>query len=326
MPLLASIVVPTYKRPALLDRCLAAILAQDADPASYEVIVADDADSGKTRGQVLEWALRFEERGTPLHYVAVGGPPHGPAAARNRGWRAAAGAVVAFTDDDCVPAPGWLAAGLEALAKGADAAWGRLVMPLPPNPTDYELDAAGLASAEFVTANCFCRKDALRAVGGFDEGFTAAWREDSDLYFSLMERGFGIVHAPKAVVEHPVRPAPWGVSVAQQRKSRFEARLFKKHPALYRAKVRPSRPWHYYPILAAGLAAAGFGLAGRKSAAGACAALWAALTARFALRRLARTARTPRHVAEMLATSALIPPLSVFWRVKGAAENRVLFF
>ena len=38
-----SVVVPTYRRPDLLDRCLAALAAQEFDPSAYEVIVADDA-------------------------------------------------------------------------------------------------------------------------------------------------------------------------------------------------------------------------------------------------------------------------------------------
>ncbi len=87
--------------------------------------------------------------------------------------------------------------------------------------TDYELNARNLVRSEFVTANCFYRKQALEAVGGFDERFRMAWREDSDLFFSLLERSNGsgpsaFVQAPDAVVVHPVRPAGWGVSISQQ--------------------------------------------------------------------------------------------------------------
>jgi len=52
---------------------------------------------------------------------------------------------------------------------------------------------------------------------------------------------------------------------------------------------------------------------------------WALLTGRFCARRLRGTARTPRHLAEMIATSALIPPLAVYWRLRGALRYRVLF-
>ena len=208
---------------------------------------------------------------------------------------------------------------------GPAAAWGRLRMPLPPVSTDYERNEAGLEGAEFVTANCFVRRDVLEAVGGFDERFTLAWREDSDLYFTLLERGFRVVHVPGAVVVHPVRPAPWGVSLRQQRKSLFNALLYKKHPALYRQKVRASPPWNYYASTAALALAPGAALAGAPEALAVTLAVWLVLTGSFAWRRLRGTSRRLSHVAEMLVTSALIPPLSVFWRLRGAARFRTLF-
>src|SRR5437588_177347 len=164
-----SVVVPTYRRPDLLARCLAALDAQEFDPGAFEVIVADDAAEEATHRQVEAFAA---QAGPAAHYVPMRGA-YGPAAARNTGWRKARGEIVAFTDDDCVPDPGWLAAGVKALEAdpGLAAVAGQVVVPLPPQPTDYERDAAGLAAAEFVTANCFCRRSALEAVGGFDERF-----------------------------------------------------------------------------------------------------------------------------------------------------------
>ena len=54
-------------------------------------------------------------------------------------------------------------------------------------------------------------------------------------------------------------------------------------------------------------------------------ALWIGLTAQFSMERLRHTSRTIGHVAEMALTSALIPPLAVFWRIRGAVKYRVLF-
>ncbi len=177
MTVRVSVVVPTCRRAQLLDRCLSALLAQDLEAAAYEVIVADDAASGETKRQVEKWARLARPA---LVYIPVR-ETHGPAAARNAGWRMARGEIIAFTDDDCLPDPAWLRAGTAALADGAAAAWGRIRMPLPHPPTDYQRNEAGLEQAEFVTANCFCRRDALEAVDGFDERFTMAWREDADL-------------------------------------------------------------------------------------------------------------------------------------------------
>lgn len=329
-----SVIVPTYRRDDLLDRCLAALAAQDHDPATYEVIVCDDAASDTTRRLVAAWAARSR---AAVRYLPVCGT-HGPAAARNRGWRAARGAIIAFTDDDCVPQPDWLRAGLHAFAGcgatplaggGADGpvigVCGRIVVPLPPVPTDYERDAAGLAGAEFATANCFYRRDALAAVGGFDERFTAAWREDADLFFALLERGCRVARAPGAVVVHPVRPAQWGVSLHQQRKSMFNALLYKKHPARYRERIQATPPLAYYGIVGALLAGLLGILSGRGRMALTGGGLWLILTGRFCVRRLRGTSHAPTHVAEMAVTSALIPPLSVFWRLRGALAFRVRF-
>jgi GT2 family glycosyltransferase len=318
----ASVVVPTYRRPEFLDRCLAALVAQDFDTRSYEIIVADNAASRDTRMQVERWIKRAAR--PHIRYLAAGQKP-GPAAARNAGWRAAQGAIIAFTDDDCVPDRGWLKAGMSAFHDGLAAASGRIVMPLPPSPTDYERNEASLQHVEFVTANCFCRREVLEKVGGFDERFATAWREDSDLHFTLLEKGFQVAHAADALVVHPVRPAPWGISLLQQRKSLFNALLYKKHPGFYRERIQTSPPWHYYATVAALLAGLGLGLANRPVPSVAAFGLWVLLTGRFCLLRLRDTSHSPRHVAEMIVTSALIPPISVFWRLRGAVRFRVRF-
>ncbi|HEX5463480.1 MAG TPA: glycosyltransferase family A protein [Burkholderiales bacterium] len=320
---LISVVIPTWRRPPLLRRCLDAVLTQRYDPARYEVIVCDDGPDAATHA-VIETLRVDRPHGPRIRYLPVTAT-QGPAAARNVGWRAAHGTIIAFTDDDTLPDAHWLAAGERAMRDGADAAAGRVIMPLRAAPTDYERDAAGLAGAEFVTANCFVRRSALKKVGGFDERFTAAWREDSDLQFSLLEAGARIVRADDAVVCHPVRPGRWGASIGQQRKARFNALLYKKHPALYRARIAQQPPWLYYGIVAA-LAAGVYG--GRRNGlAGAAVPLgaWALLSGCFCARRLRDTSRRPAHVLEMVCTSALIPPLSVFWRLRGALRFRVRF-
>ncbi len=316
-----SVVVPTYRRPDLLHRCLSALVAQEFEPAAYEIIVADDAASDEMRRSVEKWS----ELARPgLRYVSVTGS-HGPAAARNAGWRAARGEVIAFTDDDCVPDPGWLKAGAAAFTAGVAAATGRLRMPVPEPPTDYERNEAGLGTAEFITANCFCRRSVLEAVGGFDERFGMAWREDSDLHFTLLERGHWIARAPEALVVHPLRPGWWGISLRQQRKALYNALLYKKHPLLYRQRIQRWPPWHYYASAAAVGGAVSALLAGAPALAAGAGAVWSVLVARFCARRLWGTSHAARHVAEMVVTSALIPLLSIYWRLRGAVRFRVLF-
>jgi len=341
---LVSVVIATHERPDLLLRCVTALVAQEFDRSAYEVIVVDDGSAEGAR-RATEAALARLADGThgagnattavaarasnptarPIVRYVYRPRNAGPAAARNVGWRMARGAVIAFTDDDTVPLADWLREGLAALGRGFDAVGGRIEVPLPDVPTDYELDAAGLEQAVFATANCFVRRPYLEATGGFDERFRSAWREDTDLHFSLQARGARMGMAPAARVVHPVRPAHWGVSLAQQRKVMFDALLYKKFPQWYRAYVRRTPPWTYYAIVAAGtwsLAAAAQGNA-RATLAGL--AVWIALAVRFALRRLARTSRNPSHVAEMAWTSLWIPWLSVYWRLRGAMRFRVWF-
>jgi glycosyltransferase involved in cell wall biosynthesis len=318
-----SVVVPTYRRPDLLARCLEALARQDFPADEYEVVVADDAASDDTCRKVEEFAARSAPA---VRYVAVTGR-HGPAAARNAGWHQARGAVIAFTDDDTVPDAGWLRAGAEAFARDEElaAATGQVVVPLPPLPRDSERNEAGLQTAEFVTANCFCRRSVLEALGGFDPEFRVAWREDSDLHFRLLEAGCKLVKVPAAVVVHPVRPAPWGGCVWQQKKCLYDALLFRKHPALFRRHIRPRCPWDYYGIVGCaviGVAALPAGLIWLALAAWAG---WALLMGRFVARRLRGTLHTAEHVAEMLLTSIAIPFLSVFWRLYGAVKFRVWF-
>ena len=212
MSTLVSVVVPTYRRPDLLERCLKALVAQNFPADAFEIVVADDGPDESTRRLVREWALRTG--GAPeIRYGPVNGTP-GPAGARNRGWETADSPVIAFTDDDTVPRPDWLVEGYQVILASPKhlAATGRVIVPLPRDraPTDYEKDLAQLGTAEFVTANCFVRRSALEAIGGFDERFTSAWREDSDLQFTLMKTLRGdIVKAPRALVEHPPRQMTW---------------------------------------------------------------------------------------------------------------------
>jgi GT2 family glycosyltransferase len=319
-----SVVIPTCGRADLLDRCLSALLAQTVRGADMEIVVVDDAALDTTRSAIARWTERMAARGVDLAYVANHGP-HGPAAARNRGWRVARAAIIAFTDDDTVPDPDWLRHGLQAFSDDVDALWGRIVMPLPGQPSDYERDASHLARAEFVTANCFCRKAMLDALGGFDERFRLAWREDSDFHFRLLEKGARIRHVPQALVVHPVRPARWGVSISQQRKIQFDALLYKKHPLLYRRKIRATPRWDYYLTVASLLAAPAGLLLGHAPLAAGAAAVWVARTARMCRARLKDTVKSAAHVVEMAVTSAVIPVLAVWWRMVGALRFRVLF-
>jgi glycosyltransferase involved in cell wall biosynthesis len=321
--ILISIVIPTFNRPELLRGCLESLIVQTMDPLSFEIIIVADGPSKSTEGVVA--ALRDGVPVPALRYLESS-VHRGPAAARNLGWRSARGTIIAFTDDDCIAQPGWLEAG----AAGFDdhrlsGLWGRIVVPIPPQPTDHEWNTKQLEKSPGATANCFYRKTALEAVGGFDERFTAAWREDSDLQFMLLDRGHQMASCPKAIVFHPARPVPWGISLHQQRNNLYNALLYKKHPRLYRSLIKERPPWRYYATVTAFMLTIAALIAQWNPGIWAGLAVWLGMTIWFCAQRLRMTSRRPSHILEMAVTSALIPLLAVFWRLQGAWRYRIAF-
>jgi len=325
LPLLVSVVLPTCRRVALLERCLKALLRQSLNHGCYEIIVVDDGQQDEVLALVARLAAL--PRVPALRYLRPE-QGRGPAVARNCGWRSARAPLVAFTDDDTVADPQWLQHGLMGMRAHWLALAGRVRVPLlhptERRPTDHELMTHGLERAEFVTANAFVWRSALMLVGGFDERFQRPWREDSDLQFRLEALG-PVGRCDAALVWHPVRPERWGVSLRQQRNVFFDALLYRKHPRQYRVRVRRRPPWDYYGIVLLTLLGLLMSLAGQEGLAALVLAGAVALVLGLAWRRLRHTARDPAHVCEVLLTSALIPFLSVYWRLRGALHFRVLF-
>jgi glycosyltransferase involved in cell wall biosynthesis len=105
-----SVVIPTRDRAEHLPRLFDGLRRQTLDADSFEVIVVADGASPATHA-VLAGEVA---RGGPQLRVVTRAHAGGPGAARNAGWRAARGKLIAFTDDDCVPTPGWLGTGLNA--------------------------------------------------------------------------------------------------------------------------------------------------------------------------------------------------------------------
>ena len=167
MTLDVSVVVPTFHRDELLRRCLIALARQELPRERFEVIVVDDGRSPTTAG-VID-AVRGEHGGFQVRLRA--GQGRGPANARNLGWRESAAPVIAFTDDDAYPKDAsWLASGLRYFETPAVlAVSGRVEVPTDDPPTDFQRNVKGLEDAEFLTCDAFCRRDALEAIGGFDE-------------------------------------------------------------------------------------------------------------------------------------------------------------
>jgi hypothetical protein len=314
-----GIVVPTAGRPSL--QTLLDALGGSGGRAAAAICVVDDR---RCPHPPLRLDVPPALRG-PVRILVAGG--RGPAAARNTGWRACPTPWIAFLDDDVVPADDWLerlAADIAAAGAAVGGIQGQIAVPLPAGrpPTDWERNVAGLETAAWATADMAYRRAALVSVGGFDERFPRAYREDADLALRIQSQGWSLVRGTRAVA-HPVRPAPQLVSLRLQAGNADDALMRRVHGPSWRRRAIAPRgrlPWHAATLAAAGLAAVGLVL-GRPHAARFGVALWAALTADFAWRRIAPGPRTPREVGAMALTSALIPPLAVTHRLAGVVRR-----
>lgn len=344
-----AIVVPTVGRPSLstlLDR-----LAEQPGPPPAEVVVVDDRSHPDA---ALAVPARLLER---TRVRVLPGFGRGPAAARNLGWRVAAAEWVVFLDDDVVPDRRWaedLVGDLASAAGSVAAVQGRITVPLPKDrrPTDWERNVAGLETARWITADFACRRVALVDVHGFDERFRRAYREDADLALRLRRAGWRLASGRRHSA-HPVRPASPLVSLSAQRGNADDALMRRLHGRGWREAAAAGRgrmPWHVVTTVAAAGAVAGAAVGAAASAASAAspatrladgsgarsralahvaarAALaaggaWLALTADFTLRRVLPGPRTWPEARAMGVTSAAIPPLAVFHRLRGRWVHR----
>lgn len=209
-----SVVIPTYRRPALLRRCLTALDGQTVPREQFEVVVVDDG----SRDQTADVLAAFEDRVRAF----VQPQNAGPAAARNTGIRAAYGEIVLFLDDDVAAAPDLLATHLELHRAAGDPLLGVLGRvdwdpALSVTPFMHWLDRSGLQFgydtwlvegpveppyAAFYTANVSVPRALLLDSGGFDERFPYAAFEDMELAFRLADRGFHLDYRPSARAFH----------------------------------------------------------------------------------------------------------------------------
>jgi len=255
-----SVIVCTRDRPDALDRCLAALGHQDYP--SLDVIVVDNAGSDSATREI---ARRHGAR-----YVFE--PDRGLSRARNRGVSVSTADVVAFVDDDAVPAPGWLASLAREFADSkVSAATGKIVLKAPTD--DPALLAECRAYAErrgderIVLDRRHPRWFVLCNFGGIGDGGNMAFRrsdvslwmgfdvrlgrgalidggEDQHAFFSLIARGGRMVYTPLAVVEHPT-PATSGELRERRRRDVSNAAAY--------VTLLCVEHWEYWPTIAAHL-------------------------------------------------------------------------
>jgi hypothetical protein len=313
-----DVVIPTTGRPTL-EVLLAALGAVDG-PLPGRVVVVDDRPAPAA-------PLQLGRVGGVLRMEVVQGGARGPAAARNQGWRACDAEWIAFLDDDVVPSLGWreaLARDLSAAGEDVGAVQGRVRVPLHRDrrPTDWERNVAGLERARWATADLAYRRRALEAVGGFDERFPRAYREDSDLGLRLDAAGIRIAMGNRHVL-HPVPDVDRWVSLRKQAGNADDALMRALHGRGWRerASAPRGRLQRHALTAAAGLAAVAL-MPVRPRLAGAAALTWLGLTAELAAARIARGPATNDEVATMLMTSSAMPFVACWHRAAGELRAR----
>jgi len=201
-----SIIIPTYRRPALLKKCLASIAAARLPRARSEVIVIDDGESVSIDGLLKKFDPLF--RLTILRQRQAG-----PSMARNRGAVAAKGEYLVFLDDDCQVPPNWWLQIKSAIRQHPQAIiGGRIVNGLRANPYAATSQAlidficSGRAHSErpptfFTSNNLIIPATGFHNIGGFNPRYPFAG-DDREVCYRWRRSGGKLAYVPDLMVLH----------------------------------------------------------------------------------------------------------------------------
>ena len=317
-----SVAISTYQRADLLPRLVAALEGQTLPREEFEVVIADNGSTDRTAQMLADLAARSP---LTLRVVSVA-ENHGPARGRNFAWRASRAPIVAFTDDDCVPTPHWLEAGLREMGSARKIVVGRTI----PSPEQlhrqgpFSLTVAVEDARFFHTCNIFYRRDDLEAAGGFDEGFTTPGGEDTDLGIRVKRLGVETVFRDDALVHHDVGASSFSAVLRQTLRWTDIPLFFDKHPQARKELLVKGvfwKPAHPRVIAAAAGAAAAaaltpFSPAGLAALALGLPWLW------FRIRR--RPLGGPRRRWLVLPGAFTIDLLEVAVMLRGSLRHRTL--
>ncbi|WP_071191329.1 glycosyltransferase [Trichormus sp. NMC-1] len=249
-----SIVIPTYNRLPILQKCLRALEGQELSNAKhikgYEVVLVDD---GSTDG-TLDWLAAHKDE---FPHVRCFEQDHaGPAAARNLGVEKAQGDTIIFIDSDLVVLPNFLQAHTNALVQereklGSDRffTYGAVINTCNfENPTAEPYKITDFSAAFFATGNVAIPKHWLEAAGLFDNSFQLYGWEDLELGVRLKKLGLQLIKCPEAVGYHwhppfSLKQIPKLIDQEIQR-GRMGVLFYQKHPT-WEVKMMIQMTWFH---------------------------------------------------------------------------------
>lgn len=311
-----AVVVPTFRRTERLRRLVDALERQTLDPQRWELVVVDDCTPGldldALRDAIGSERIRVRCLQTPAN--------SGPAVARNVGWRSVGAPYLAFTDDDCVPAPGWLAAGLSALVHdpAAGVVQGRTLRLLGKGQQYSYTHRTVIREVRgpspwFEGCNLFFRRAALEDGGGFDEAI--GWfGEETALGYRVLERGWRRGWSPDALVHHDLEERPLRWHVRNRYLEGNVVGVAASHPELRSAMWRPWSPGRDTGVFAMAVVGLVGGAAWRP----------AALLALPYARQLVRVLRDGRGRPVPVANAVLMNAASFAGKALASARHRVV--
>jgi glycosyltransferase involved in cell wall biosynthesis len=260
------VVVSTFGRAGFLEELLQRLRDQDVPADRFEVTIVDNGSADDT-WEVLEAAVRGDDR-LRLQVARVE-QNRAPAGGRNLAVALSRGEVIAFTDDDCLPAPGWLSSIQREVRAGAAIVQGRTEPPPDGVRTsDWDRSVWVLArSGLFETCNMAYRRADLEALGGFDErsavvGHRAArpFGEDVELGWRAEGLGGRYAFAHDALVHHRWLPGSYRSWLSERRQLANFPALARRVPAvraLFWNRVFLTRTSAAFDLAVVGAVAAG---------------------------------------------------------------------
>ncbi|MFN2460769.1 MAG: lasso peptide biosynthesis B2 protein [Candidatus Velthaea sp.] len=225
-----SVVIPVYNGAETIGAMLAALCGQAGAPPDLEIIVVDNGSTDDTRAVVSRFA----------NVQLLDEPVRGPAAARNRGLRAARGEIVVHLDADTLPTRRWLAPLVAPFADPAVVlAAGRTLCFAPRTAAERYIAAAGLYETDRAVSrppfpfapslNMAVRRSAALAVGGWSQDLMTA--EDVDFSQRILARFPGpIAYAADAVLFHRVRSTPAALAKLAFTYGEGIAHMYRRYP------------------------------------------------------------------------------------------------